>query len=751
MNANPAIEKKQTEGTKGPSFSSLPSVKSDRESFLFFIPPDQARAYAGTVSDKELVECRRLLAALDKVHQSKKILPACKRLSAELQGRWSPEHIRAKYYQFTRTADTMRGYKKGDWRIALNKAKARIDRGTFSTDADTPIGRRKAFIELWRKLGGQNQQDWSAAYDELLQIWRTGYGFARDAGTVKYTSIPGYPEWPKEDPAFHHPYGWSYANLMRFVSDIYDQTAERIGQGKATEHCVPVLTSRVGLPFSKYVEFDDKQFNGKTMFQKKPMRPLAFGAAEVLTDDICAFGMKPTLWDYEEEVKRILTEREFMWFFVSWLTDVGYRADIGTIAICERGTSRIAGDRKGRSITDASRTDLEKRIYDATAGKVTIYVGGRHGKPAHAGQFRGQPRGNFRTKAIVEGIWAIIDGQMASLPGQMGRDREHAPEQLYGAEKYTAAVFRQVEALEKAGTPLSPEQIEMLKFPFPPYQQWQQWALDAVHRINTTRRHSIQGWDKCGYVQPIWRLADGDPETDPASRWLRHTQFLALQEKDPAKAAMVQALLDSNPALLSSIRLSRHEVFEANRHFLTKLPWEMVPAMVGLENAVNGGKPITVEKGLLSFECAEIAPDRIHFYARDEKSSAGQFLPNGEKYVCWVNPYAPSRLVAVTVQEGKIKVAAVCPRYDLGNRTEPHTIERLLGDQSAFQAAARTRMNLRHPEQAAEKKDMLENNRALLSDPRGTKADPATAAPGPDCTQELLERETALKPSDETW
>ncbi len=723
MNANPAT------GNAAPSTLENRDSGSaaNRQPFLFFIPIEQVQAYAATVSDRDLRECRRLLGALEEVHRSRKILPACKRLSAQLEGRWSPQHIRTKYYQFTSTGDPTRGYRAGDWRIALNKAKARIDRGTFSIGADSPISQRKAFIEFWRRLGGNNQQDWSAAYDELLQIWRTGYGFARNAGTPKYTAIPGYPEWPRDDPACHHPHGWSYAHLMRFVSDIYDQTAERIGYGRASEHGLPVLTSRVCLPFGRYVEFDDKQFNGKVMFQKKPMRSLAFGGAELLTDYICAFGVKPTLWDYEEEVKRILTEREFMWFFVGWLTDTGYRADIGTVAICERGTSRIAGDPKGRPITDASRTDLEKRIYDATAGKVTICVGGRHGRPAHDGQFRGQPRGNFRTKAIVEGIWSIIDGQMASLPGQMGRDRDHSPEELYGAERYTAAIWRQVEALEKSSTPVSAEQIGMLKFPFPPYEQWQAWALDAVHRINTTRRHNIQGWDECGFVQPIWRLADGDPETDSASRWLRHTQFLALQEKDRAKAAMVQAILDSNPALLSTLRLSRQEVFEANRHLLTKLPWEMVPALVGVENAVHGGKPITVAKGLLSFERAEIAPGRLYYYARDEQSSAGQFLPNGEQYVCWVNPYAPSRLAAGTVQNGKIKVVAICPRYELGHREEQQTIDRLLGDKAAFDAAARTRMNLRHADKAAAKQDMMANNVCLLNAPRGTTPDPARA------------------------
>jgi len=154
------------------------------------------------------------------------------------------------------------------------------------------------------------------------------------------------------------------------------------------------------------------------------------------------------------------------------------------------------------------------------------------------------------------------------------------------------------------------------------------------------------------------------------------------------------------------------------------LPWDLLPSLVGPEHALNAGQEtLEVRAGLLRFECAEMDSGPIEFVARDFRAASNAFLPNGEKYVCYVNPYAPTHLVAT---DAAGKVAAVCPRYARACRSDDHAVEKLMGDQQAFEAAARARLNLRHADEADAKRAMVAGNQRLL-DPRAAQPDPARA------------------------
>jgi hypothetical protein len=407
----------------------------------------------------------------------------------------------------------------------LNKARARVDREHLG---------RFAFREFWRKLGEQNQRDWAAAHTELVKIWRTGFDFKGR----KHTAIPGYDTWPVADEFTDLPDGWSYANLMRHVSDPYDQAAARIGRAKASEHRLQVLTTRVGLKVGQYYEFDDQRVRPKNSLPKKPMRPLGFGVVDVLSDCIFQTGFKPCLWDYEEEAKRKLTEREFMWFVVAVLTGTGYRRDkIGTRLIVERGTAAI-------------REDFAERLQATLGDYVIVERGGRMGRSAHDGQWDASSKGNFKTKRLIEGMWRIVRDQTASLPAQVGKDRDHAPEQLDGAERYTNQIHRRAD-----DSMLSDADRALLQFPFPPWHQWQKWALDAFHRINTTRNTISKAGNNSASFNP-----SGVCPQWPGNWLAPVVRFLELPT---AQQAVVQSMLDSDPSLVKTVRLCRHEVFNA--------------------------------------------------------------------------------------------------------------------------------------------------------------------------------------------
>jgi hypothetical protein len=712
------------------------STSRPRSPFTFDIPPDQAAAYARHASIQSIADCRQLLDAMQHLAGARKILPECRRLSSLLQRRWSPASLRAAYYKFIGKLPNAQNYPPGDWRICLNKSKARLDPAAAAGD-------RFRFTEFWRTLGETHHQDWAAAHRELLHIWKTQHDFSGKS----YSQIPGYATWPPECPATGHPAGWSYSVLMRHQSSPYDQVAARIGYAKAALQRLPVLTTRVGLDIGQFFEFDDHEFNQKLLYQRRPMRPIGFGVIDIFSD--CNFlpSFKPTLWDLEEEKKRKLTQREFMWYVIAVHTTIGYRADLGTENIIEKGTATY----------DAT---FEERLSRVSNGKITTWRGTIQDRPAHAGQFKGRSKGNFKTKPLIEGHWRLVDDAMDHIAGQMGKSRDDCPEQLAGMEQYTGQLMR---SLDKLPLDQREAKLAQVQFPFPLYHAWREQALDAFHRINTAHDHDLEGWEKLGFVQPIWRFpsvvdsALGDSEsriTDHASRspWLPWQSFLG---RPPAQQGVVKAMLDNDPSLTKPYRLSRQEVWNAGVKKLTKLPMELLPELVGPENALNAGAPLTVRRGLISFECEDIDPDPLHFYARN---GSGEFLPNDEKYICFVNPYAPTHLVACTYNSAlrtphsALKVAAVCARYIPALRTDEDAINHELGAQSAYESQARVRLNLRHSDAAESKRAMFANNTRLLGDPRApSQTSPTSQAPANDCTQDLLAREAALKASQPDW
>ena len=173
------------------------------------------------------------------------------------------------------------------------------------------------------------------------------------------------------------------------------------------------------------------------------------------------------------------------------------------------------------------------------------------------------------------------------------------------------------------------------------------------------------------------------------------------------------------------------------------MPLYHIPELVGRENALDAGEPLAVGRngkpGLFAFECAEIDPDPIEFYARDERG----FFKNGDKFICFVNPCAPSHLIAC---DDKLRVVAVCPRYDRARLGDDPALEKLMGEQGAYEAAARVRLNLRHDDTAKANRELRERNAALLGDAAEPRPALNAASEGvSDCTTELLAREAALE------
>ena len=682
------------------------------------VPAKDAADLDGMFPVEEQRKIRVRLAYMKQIAESGNVNKACRAIArrAGHQRGWAANRIRNLYYAY-HNEQGAKGFPCGDWRILADWTKAR-GRGSKLP---------RLFIQkLWCKLCEDNQRVTSEAWRELKLIYETQHDSAGNC----YKEIPGYATWPEPTPETGLPSGWTYGNLAGYAPDKVELTAARIGIAAASNRGLMVRTSRVGLRFAELLEFDDHEFDVKINFPGvlRTLRPRCFGALDVLSD--CCFSLvsKPTFWDANDRSKKVLTENDFMWFIIHVLTEFGYRADIGTLCNIEWGVSTVRGH-KTLPLGDPLRDDLEQRIYDVTESKVTFQRGGRRHKPAHGGQFATQSGGNPRHKRLIEGFWRLLNDRLAGLPGQTGLDRNHSPEEMQRADAY-------VESLLKVAPRLPLDHAAQLIVPRLTWTEFTRFVGEKLHALNTDASHDIEGWEKCGFVLPEWRRGDRE-SFEPLST------LMALEAGE--RESLLPAVL-GNDLLYRVRRLARFEVVQRHRAELKRLSYTQIPYLVGRENALRKGAPLTVRNEEFEFEDWRISPEPVRFLAVD---ATGNPLRDGERYVCFVNPMSPSVLVAC---DARLCAISVCPAREVPAANDADGVKRQLGLQQSWYKRKLTEQRERHASDGEAVDFMRQHNAAVLRASGVGKAEdlagraikePAAPRHVEDCTEDLLARESA--------
>jgi hypothetical protein len=643
---------------------------------LFELPPEDREFFNTKIGHEVQRDVRRMLSFARTIHESGNVEGTCKRLAAQLAKTdgdangnpprgWAWKSILRKYHDYTRKEGCTRiergqevHYERGDWRVFWDKAKwPEIKTGCLRT-ATRDSALAPAFIQFLRANHDNNQRGvFSRWYDELVHIWRTHHALndleLPDRKKVikagqKVPYIPGYSAWPAPEPDTGIPAGWSLANLGRKCErDDFERDAATIGKAAASQHRVKVHTSRVPLLCGEFYEFDDHEFNVKVIYpgQLKFLRPRGFFAIDVLSASCFARGLKPTLWDAQLQKKEALTEEDFMWFVVSVLTRYGFRPDErGTTLVVERGTAAI-------------REEFERRITDATHGKVKVSRGGKFQARAHIGQLDaakpGRGKGNYRFKALVESHFNLVDNVCGSLPGQTGLNRDRCPEQLGTLESQTRELM-----IALRNDPSLDLDFAMLTWPraF--------WLITTLlDFVDDRKRHEIEGWRKLNFVtQPL--------------------------------------LTPTGEIAVPSRLMSPKEVFAARRGELQPLPLHELPALLGPEHCyrTNGKDTVEIRNGVVTIDNEEWTSesDPIRFLAVDYH---GDRLKNGERYRAYLNPFDTSVLV---LTDGHNRALAECHRFDAAARNDLDAVKRLMGVTGQWQAKALEKQNIQHVAAGAE-------------------------------------------------
>jgi hypothetical protein len=570
--------------------------------------------------------------------------------------------------------------KTGDWLDLADRAKC----GREFYREPGLVGFPMATREFVKGIFERFQRNNGAGLREIELILQTHV----DSDGRHYAKIPGCERWP----VIGQTPGWSIRNLRRFGPDQFDAKAARVGLFAASACRPPVFRTRVGLDFCRRVEFDDHEFNVNVPWPGQPraMRPRGFFAAEALTERLQP-SFKPTLWNGEK--KMALTERDFQWFIVGWLTEVGYRTDgEGSWLVVERGTAAI-------------REAFQERILRATNGQVKVARGGMFDRPAHGGQMGGKGAGNFRHKPIMEGAFNLIDNYFSGLPGQVGLNRLTCPEESGAREQYFGKLLK---AAEERGR-LGEASLPALVLPYLTWKEFMDRAMGLFAAINGATDHEIEGWAECGFHQAEFRLPmSGEAGFTP---WQRREVIESMPE---VERAALMLLVHSRDDLTRARNLSRGEAFarELARAreagvMMKVTPWRYCDLM-GLENSY----PVSVtERNLFVIDNRDFGPGKLRYLAKVN----GRHIREGEKFHIFVNPWSPQ--IALLCRDDGAAVGLV-EQWETVPMANEAAQKRMAGKQNAWVADRTTALARRHETEAAELEHMREHNRALLESKR---------------------------------
>ncbi len=431
------------------------------------------------------------------------------------------------------------------------------------------IDRRYVGPEVWNRKGSVSS-NLSAADKELVKTYCERYQRS-SAAAIKALRR----DWVKGlvttstavDARTGFPHGWSSRNLAHYVPTKFELKNARIGRSTAASERQLVYTTRANLWVGSHYLFDDMWHDHfvNHLDQRLTGRPLEFHALDLFSASKFAYGMMVRT-ERGDGTMDGLKEADMRFLLAHVLGTFGY-SPRGTTLVVEHGTAAI-------------RPDLERFLHEETGGLITVARSGMTGAAAAAHQYAGRSKGNFRFKAALESLGNLIHNEMAALPAQTGKDRDHRPEQLHGLLKANDALLRAIAYLP-------PERVEMLRWEVLTIQQFRAIAEEIYARINARTDHDLEGWDM--HYLPDPRLG-GMRRMSPAEVWR-------------AGSRQLQRL---RPQAVASILLQD----------------------MGEEITVRGGKLVTRD--------GSVSGDVLRYDAR--------MLTDGERYRTILNPYAPDAL-----------------------------------------------------------------------------------------------------------
>lgn len=478
------------------------------------------------------------------------------------------------------------------------------------------------------------------------------------------------------DPRTGFPRGWSVSNLEQYAPTKFQLKAVRIGRSAAASERPLVYTTRKGLWVGSHIMIDDMwhDFDINTFVENQSGRPLELAAHDLFPAYKRRWGIRVRT-QRDDGSHNQLSERMTRYILAATLFLDGYSRR-GTIICAEHGMAAV-------------RDAIERALLEMSDGLITVSRSGMTGAAAHSGQYPGLSRGNLRFKASLESSHNLTHNVFAALPGQVGKDRNHQPEEH-------AALMKNNDALLACRKYLSEETAALLEYPLLELNQFMRVAHELYNGIHEDPDHNLEGWVECGHVTQELLLG---------GQWI--DQALLLQ--DAAQSALAVELVRAGNLQSRPRRMTRGAVYRAGMHDLLHIPGHGVCAILGDDLAA----PRKVRTNMFEFEDQEVGPG-VHRYAAVAKTPHGEELrlADRETYETFVNPFAPETLF---VRRGDGAYIGECRRIDKPCRGDVEAVHRACGAAAKTEAELLAPIRVRHLQDAREKAARHERNAAVLS------------------------------------
>jgi hypothetical protein len=566
-------------------------------------------------------------------------------------------------------------------------------------------GQPQAFKEYVSALYLHHQRDTSGR--EVHRVVCSQWAAWKRTGDARH-AIPGYDTPPPAGPKGYPP-GFSAKNLSRFCPDQHALRLIRQGTKAASNFLPSILKTRVGTSFGQIVFWDDQDYDNKVVApgtSMKAMRPQGFNCIDYFSGCFLDYCIRMRYLDADSDTLKSLTQKDFVWFVVTYLQRHGFRNDDdGTIFVMEHGTA--SGFNNSKLTTASGLHNFDEALAFATGGKVTVERSGLFNQPAFAGMlFRPQSSGNFRFKSPLEGMFNLVRNYASGIVGQIGLNaRSHGPEENYGLEKYT-------EQLLKIHATLSPEKQELIRYPLLQLGQFGQ-IMDAVYAsINCRTDHELEGWARLGHTVPLIRLAPNDD-----APWMTQAD---LSKLPPRTQELAISLLEE-PGYTMPAKLSPQQVAHAHRNELTKLSDSAVPLLIPLEWAkvvrVKSNRTIVIQDKL----CGD---EPFTYTARIVTRYGAEMLRPDLEVLAYFNPISPEKLCLCDMNGSYIGTLTATTRIAF---TDHETMLERLGERSAIKADLEAPVRAAMASTMSDRMDMKVHNEKLISSAPITEEEIAAA------------------------
>lgn len=575
------------------------------------------------------------------------------------------------------------------------------------------------FIQFWQGLCLDNQRKTAPAYRALFLdhlhkgLMIPGYGGAWQYIYACEHTGRRIPEHCPFEPDRFTPAGWGYRNLCRYAPDKFSLTAARLGLGAATSYLPRIPTTRAGLRPGQFYVVDDMEHDVKVNFAGniRSYTPLELDALDLFTGHLVSWGLKPVR-ELDNSEREHIRKHYMRALMVHLLCVVGFDPD-GCTILGEHGTATL----------DAATL---ARINTYAGGAIKFDAGGLNGAPLIKGLYDGRPRGNSRWKAALESHHNLKHNELASLPGQKGKDWASAPESDYGREKENNALLKVCHALAES----RPDLVNQLALPYMQFHQFRELVTLAYDRIARRLDHSLEGYEQAGLTVQEYRL-------DKALPW---QPMAGLLELPPPARAAVTAVIESNPSALVNCRpMSPLEAWQKTASNLRTISIAAGPDILGPEFGI---KCRVNDRAEIEVSDPDYKATKHVFSAMVNQLDGFQnHLARGREIVVHLLSPIDASFAFVSTPDGAFIGAA--PALVRACRTDTETLHQNLGIRSAVLAEEKRKLIPHANKLLREREEASKRNAELL-----TGRDPAAEKQQRDHAAEEAVQATRGRPVD---